>query len=78
MAGRDGSSSILRYSRGICRMVGLYGMAGFNQRYQNAGFAAAVVALVAACQAFEALDDQPGQIDQTLPTGVEDEPPAEG
>jgi hypothetical protein len=33
---------------------------------------------VAACQAFEALDDYPGQIDQTPPTGVEDEPPAEG
>ena len=39
---------------------------------------AAVVALVAACQAFEALDDYPGQIDQTVPTGVEDEPPAAG
>lgn len=78
MAGRDGSSSILRYSRGICRMVGLYGLAGFAQRYNNPNFTAAVQALVTACQAFEALDDYPGQIDQTPPTGVEDEPPAEG
>lgn len=78
MAQRNGSSTILKASRTICRMVGLYGITGFASRYQDAAFTAAVQALVTACNAFEALDDYPGQIDQTPPTGVEDEPPAQG
>lgn len=75
---RNGSSTILKASRTICRMVGLYGIAGFSQRVNNPQFTVAVQGLVVACQAFEALDDYPGQIDQTPPTGTEDEPPAEG
>ena len=35
-------------------------------------FAAAVSALVLACQAFEALDDQPYQVDNTAPRGPGD------
>jgi hypothetical protein len=35
-------------------------------------FAVAVNALIAACQAWEALDDQPGEIDAVAPLGSED------
>lgn len=78
MATRTGASSILAASRKICRMVGLYGTSGFFAKTEDAVFTAAVAALAAACQAFDALDDYPGQIDQTPPTGPEDETPAEG
>lgn len=74
---RTGASTILRSSRTICRMVGLYGTAGIAAA-TNPSFAAAVNALVVACQAFEALDNYPGQIDQVAPQGPEDETPAEG
>lgn len=69
----NGASTILASTRKICRMVGLYGPQGIAAA-TNAQFAAAVVALVAACQAFEALDDEPGQIDRIDPQGVEDIP----
>lgn len=78
MATRTGASTIISASRTICRMVGIYGTGGLLQRTQAPAFQAAVLALVAACQAWEALDDYPGEIDQTLPTGAGDEPPAEG
>jgi hypothetical protein len=58
-------------------MVGKYGTYGINAKTTPA-FTAAVVALVAACQAWEALDDYPGEIDQTGPQGPEDGDPAEG
>lgn len=74
---RDGTSTILQASRTICRMAGLFGLARFGARTSPA-FMAAVQALVIACQAFEALDDQPGEIDETAPLGVEDEAPPEG
>jgi hypothetical protein len=77
MAKRDGWSSIYQASRVICRMVGKYGTARIAA-HSTPEFQAAVFALAGACLAFEALDDYPSQIDQTLPTGVEDEPPAEG
>lgn len=78
MASRNGASSIIAATRTICRMVGLYGVGGLQQRTGHPVFVAAVQTLVMACQAWEALDDYPGEIDQTLPTGVGDEPPAEG
>lgn len=77
MAKRDGTSSILAASRIICRMVGLFGVARFTAR-TSPQFGAAVAALVGACQLWESLDDYPGEIDQTLPTGSEDGTPAEG
>ena len=69
MAQRNGGSSILDLSRRICRMYGQYGIGGFLDLTGDSDFAAAVQALVLACNAFEALDDYPGQIDRTAPIG---------
>lgn len=63
---RDGTSTILEASRKICKMVATFGVVRFAQR-TTPEFGAAVSALVAACNAFEALDDFPGEIDQTIP-----------
>lgn len=72
MAGsRTGVPTIYKLARGICRMVAVYGAADLAAR-TTAEFAAAVAALVAACRAFEALDDHPLQIDRTAPFGPED------
>lgn len=75
---RNGGSTIIMASRLICRMVGVYGTAGLLAKTGDPGFVAAVNALVVACHAWMALDDYPGEIDQTLPTGHGDLPPAEG
>jgi hypothetical protein len=62
----DGSSTIIASTRRICRMVGKYGTGGIiSATSGHPAFAAAVVALVAACQVWEALDDFPGEVDQT-------------
>lgn len=62
----NGSSTIILSARRICRMVGKYGTGGIAAATSNTpAYLAAVVALVAACQVWEALDDYPGQIDQT-------------
>jgi hypothetical protein len=67
MAGsRTGTSSIIQLTRKICTMVNVYGASDLASR-TTTQFATAVTALVAACTAFEALDDQPGQIDHTTP-----------
>lgn len=60
----DGTSSIIAASRWICRMVGRFGAARFGAN-TTPEFQAAVVALVIACQAWEALDDFPGEVDHT-------------
>lgn len=71
----DGSSTIIQSTRRICRMVGKYGIGGITAATNSTpAFAAAVVALVAACQVWEALDDYPGEIDQTA--GGETDPGA--
>lgn len=77
MAGsKTGTPTIIESVRVICRMVGVYG-AGNLATVTTPEYAAAVFALVAACQAFEALDDFPGQIDSSGPIrGGEDIPPA--
>lgn len=76
MAGtRTGTPSILRLARAICRIVGALG-AGDLELKTTPEFAAAVFALVAACNALWALDDFPGQIDRTAPFGHEDIPGA--
>jgi len=60
----NGVSSILEGTRLICRMVGRFGTAALSSA-TTPELAAAVSALVLACQAFEALDDYPGEIDLT-------------
>jgi hypothetical protein len=52
-------------------LVGRYG-AGNMAAETTPEFAAAVLALVAACNAFTALDDIPAQIDRNPPYGPED------
>lgn len=63
---RTGSSTVIRLTRKICSVVGRLGVGDLSTR-ATPEFAAAVLALVAACQAFEALDDFPGQIDHSAP-----------
>lgn len=67
MAGsKTGSGSVIRLSRKICKLVAIYGVGDLSTKATPA-FSTAIAALVAACMAFEALDDQPGQIDSTEP-----------
>ncbi len=67
MAGsRTGTPTILHLARKICSIVGRFGAGDLGTKV-TPEFAAAVAALVLACQAFEALDDFPGQIDATSP-----------
>jgi hypothetical protein len=76
MAGsRTGTPAIIHLSRKICRLFNIYGASDLATKGTPA-MQSAVVALVAACAAFEALDDQPGQIDNTGPIRAgEDGPP---
>jgi len=68
---RTGTPTIIKLTRTICRMVGQYG-AGNLSASTTPEFAAAVLALVAACNAFTSLDDTPAQIDRNPPYGPED------
>lgn len=61
-----GSSTIIALARKICRLVAIYGAGDLATR-ATPEFKTAVLALVAACSAFEALDDFPGQVDATAP-----------
>jgi hypothetical protein len=72
---RTGIPTVIKLSRTICKMVGVYGVPGLSTA-TTPEFAAAVLALVAACNAFTALDDYPAEIDRTTPYGPEDLPPA--
>ncbi len=75
MAGtKTGTSTIIRLVRNICRIAGTYGAGDLASR-TSASYAAAVFALVAACNIFEALDDYPAEIDATAPYGPEDQIP---
>jgi len=60
----NGVSSILAGTRLICRIVGRFGTAALAVE-TTPELAVAVQALVLACHAFEALDDEPGEIDHT-------------
>lgn len=73
----DGVSSILEGTRLICRMVGRFGTGALAAR-TTPELATAVAALVVACQVYEALDDQPGEIDNVAPirAGEDGPPPA--
>lgn len=77
MAGtKTGTPTIIKLARKICSLVARFG-AGDLATKGTPEMRTAVLALVAACSAFEALDDFPGQIDATLPTrGGEDFPPS--
>jgi len=75
MAGtRTGTSTIYYLAKKICKMTALYGATDLASR-TSAEFAAAVAALVLACQAFEALDNYPFQVDRVSPAGPEDSLP---
>jgi len=70
MAGTvTGSSSIIKLVRKICKLVTVYG-AGDLQTRATPEFKTAVLALVAACTAFEALDNFPGEVDAVAPIRV--------
>lgn len=71
---KTGAPTIIALTRHICRLVHTYGAANLAT-LATPEFAAAVAALVAACAAFEALDDFPGEIDVTLPQEDIDETP---
>lgn len=72
MAGsRTGSPTIIALARKICRLQAVWGASDLVAR-TTPEFGAAVAALAAACLAFEALDEQPAQIDSVAPFGVED------
>lgn len=68
---KTGTSTIIVLSRKICRLVGIFGASDLQAR-TSPEFKSAVDLLVAACHAFEAADDFPGQIDRTAPNGPED------
>lgn len=70
MAGtKTGTPTIIRLARKICKLVAVYG-AGDLATKGTPELQEAVLALIIACQAFEALDDFPGQIDATTPIRV--------
>lgn len=68
---RTGTPMIVTLVRHICRVYGRFGAADLAAK-TTPEFAAAVATLVAACAVFEALDDQPYQIDNTAPRGPGD------
>jgi hypothetical protein len=70
----NGVSTILAGARLICRMVGRFGVGPLEAAF-GSELADAVTALVVACEALRAADDQVGQIDQTVPLGPEDTTP---
>lgn len=75
MAGsRTGTPTVIKLARVICRVVTRYGVSDLAAK-TTPEFKTAVNALVAACMAFEALDDQPAEIDATAPLGPEDVAP---
>jgi hypothetical protein len=68
---RTGTPTIIKLARKICKLKSIWGAPDLASR-TSPEFASAVAALVAACAAFEALDDFPGQIDATPPFSPQD------
>lgn len=68
---RTGTPTIIKLARKICKLKGLLGAFDLEVR-TTPQFAAAVTALVVACEAFEALDNFPAEIDFVAPNGPED------
>lgn len=71
---RTGSTTIIRLSRHICRLVRRFG-AGDLALMATPELATAVTALVVACTAFDLIDDFPGEIDRSFPQEDIDETP---
>lgn len=73
---RTGTPTIIRLVRKICSVAAIYGASDLQAR-TTPEYAAAITALRSACAAFEALDDQPGERDNTGPlfSGDNDGPP---
>jgi hypothetical protein len=65
---RTGVYTILMAARLICKMVGQYGTNALNSA-TTPEFTAAVVALVTACQVFEALDNDAQERDRIVEPG---------
>lgn len=65
---RDGVHTILRSTREIRRMVGKFGATGISRRL-GGPYLAAILALVDALNALEALDDYVQQIDRNPEEG---------
>lgn len=72
--GRTGTSTIYYLAKKICKMVNIYGANDLAAR-TSSEMQTAVFALVAACAAFEALDDHPFEVDRTGAAGPEDSLP---
>lgn len=73
MAQKDrGTPTQIKLMRRFCRFVRLYGTSGLAKRTSPA-VAIAATALATACMAWEMLDDKPGEIDYTEPSGWEDD-----
>lgn len=72
--GRTGTSTIYYLAKKICKMVNVYGASDLAAR-TSSEFRTAVLALVSACMAFEALDNFPFQVDRIAPDGPEDSAP---
>lgn len=72
---RTGTPTVIRLARHICRVVHGLGAADLAI-VATPEMAAAVAALVLACDAFRLVDDFPGEIDNTAPLRAgEDGPP---
>jgi len=63
---RTGTPTIIKLARKICRVRAVFGASDLATK-GTPELAAAVAALELACQAFDALDDQPGEIDNVTP-----------
>lgn len=63
---RDGTPTVIKLSRKIARIAGERTLASLATA-TTPEFAAAIGVLVAAVAVFEALDDQPGEVDSTFP-----------
>lgn len=72
---RTGTPTIIALARRICKLRAIYGAADLAT-IGTPELAAAIAALALACAAFELVDDQPGEIDNTTPLRPgEDGPP---
>jgi hypothetical protein len=69
---RDGSATILMLIRKLCKYWRRYGSNGIITRMDNPDIATILGALSAACMAWEALDNHPGEREDTGGDGPED------
>lgn len=72
MARRTGKSTIIYLMKRLCTYVNRYGVSAVVTYTGSTGIGSALVALAAACRAWESLDDYPGEIDTSGLPGPED------